>query len=112
MIEAYRVSWLARYLKELIESDLRLSNLWVEGEISNLSRSSAGHVYFTLKDEERAAALRHVPRASTGGTPLENGAQVLAHGNVSFYESAATSSSSSTSCSRPASAPGRPSSSA
>ena len=50
MIEAYRVSWLAKYLKEIIESDLRLSNLWVEGEISNLTRSQRGHIYFTLKD--------------------------------------------------------------
>ena len=85
MIEAYRVSWLARYLKELIESDLRLSNIWVEGEVSNLTRSSAGHLYFTLKDEE--AQLRCVMfRRSHGGAPVENGAQVLAHGNVSLYE--------------------------
>ncbi len=85
MIEAYRVSWLARYLSELIESDLRLSNIWVEGEVSNLTRSSAGHLYFTLKDEE--AQLRCVMfRRSHGGAPIENGAQVLAHGNVSFYE--------------------------
>jgi len=85
MIEAYRVSWLARYLKELIESDLRLSNIWVDGEVSNLTRSSAGHLYFTLKDEE--AQLRCVMfRRAGSGQALENGAQVLAHGNVSFYE--------------------------
>jgi exodeoxyribonuclease VII large subunit len=85
LIEAYRVSWLAHYLRELIESDLRLSNIWVEGEVSNLSRSSAGHLYFTLKDEE--AQLRCVMfRRAHGGVPLENGTQVLAHGNVSFYE--------------------------
>jgi exodeoxyribonuclease VII large subunit len=85
LIEAYRVSWLAHYLRELIESDLRLSNIWVEGEVSNLTRSSAGHLYFTLKDEE--AQLRCVMfRRSAGGAPVENGAQVLTHGNVSFYE--------------------------
>ena len=85
MIEALRVSHLATYLKELIETDLRLSNIWVEGEVSNLTRSSAGHVYFTLKDE--GAALRCVMfRRSYGGAPLEAGSQVLAHGNVSFYE--------------------------
>jgi len=85
LIEAYRVSWLAHYLRELIESDLRLSNIWVEGEVSNFTRSSAGHQYFTLKDEE--AQLRCVMfRRSSGGAPVENGAQVLAHGNVSFYE--------------------------
>ena len=92
MIEAYRVSWLARYLKELIESDLRLSNIWVDGEVSNLSRSSAGHLYFTLKDEEaqlRCVMFRRAMptgRQAYNGAPLENGAQVLAHGNVSFYE--------------------------
>ncbi len=85
MIEAYRVSWLARYLKELIESDLRLSNIWLEGEVSNFTRSSAGHLYFTLKDEE--AQLRCVMfRRARSDAPVESGAQVLAHGNVSFYE--------------------------
>ncbi len=85
MIEAYRVSWLTRYLKELLESDLRLSNLWVEGEVSNLNRSTAGHTYFTLKDQDAQVRCVMFRRAS-GGVPLENGAQVLAHGNVSFYE--------------------------
>jgi exodeoxyribonuclease VII large subunit len=57
----------------------------VDGEVSNLTRSSAGHQYFTLKDEE--AQLRCVMfRRADGGAPVENGAQVLAHGNVSFYE--------------------------
>src|SRR3972149_4086327 len=92
MIEAYRVSWLAHYLRELTESDLRLSNIGVEGEVSNFTRSSAGHLYFTLKDEEAQLRCvmfrRSMPtgRQASGGAPVENGAQVLAHGNVSFYE--------------------------
>ena len=69
----------------MIEGDLKLSNLWVEGEISNLSRSTRGHVYFTLK--EGAYALRCVMfQRQYRGAPLDNGAQVLAHGNVTFYE--------------------------
>lgn len=84
MMDAYPVSWVARYVKELLESDLRLSNLWIEGEISNLTRSQRGHVYFTLK--EGAYGLRCVMfQRQYRGMPLENGAQVLAHGNVSFY---------------------------
>ena len=85
MIEAYRVSWLVKYIKALLESDLRLSNLWVEGEVSNLSRSTRGHVYFTLKDADcqvRCVMFQRQYRSA----PLENGAQVLAHGSVSFYE--------------------------
>jgi exodeoxyribonuclease VII large subunit len=86
LIEAYRVSWLARYLKELIESDLRLSNIWLEGEVSNLTRSSAGHLYFTLKDEEAQLRCVMFRRSDRAGAVVESGAQVLAHGNVSFYE--------------------------
>lgn len=85
MIEACSVSWLTRYIKTVIEGDLRLTNLWTEGEISNLSRSQRGHAYFTLKEGDsqiRCVMFQHQHR----GAPLENGAQVLAHGNVSFYE--------------------------
>ncbi len=84
LLDAYPVSWVCRYVKELLESDLRLSNVWIEGEISNLSRSQRGHVYFTLK--EGAYGLRCVMfQRQYRGMPLENGAQVLVHGNISFY---------------------------
>ena len=85
MIEAYRVSWLSGYLKELLESDLRLADIWVEGEVSNLSRSSAGHAYFTLKDEEAQIRCVMFRRPHTS-VDMESGTQVLAHGKVSFYQ--------------------------
>src|SRR5438132_1162855 len=85
MIEATTVSALARYLKDLLESNLTLTNLWVEGEISNLTRSQRGHVYFTLKDANAQIACVMFQRKYRGA-PLENGAQLLGHGNVSFYE--------------------------
>src|SRR5438034_1791222 len=85
MIEATTVSALARYLKDLLESNLTLTNLWLAGEISNLTRSQRGHVYFTLKDADAAIQCVMFQRQYRG-SPLEGGAQVLAHGNVSFYE--------------------------
>jgi exodeoxyribonuclease VII large subunit len=45
----YTVSELTAAIKDQIEK--RFAGLWVEGEISNLRIVSAGHVYFTLKDE-------------------------------------------------------------
>jgi exodeoxyribonuclease VII large subunit len=87
VIEATTVSALARYLKDFLESNLTLTNLWIEGEISNLTRSQRGHVYFTLKDANASIQCVMFQRQYRGA-PLDNGAQVLAHGNVSFYEQA------------------------
>jgi len=45
-------------MKELLEEDIFLCSIIIEGEISNFRRHSSGHLYFSLKDE--AAALRCV----------------------------------------------------
>ncbi|HAT43708.1 MAG TPA: exodeoxyribonuclease VII large subunit, partial [Ktedonobacter sp.] len=52
------VTQLSRYLKELLEADDVLQNIWVQGEISDCKTYSNGHCYFTLKDAE--AQLRCV----------------------------------------------------
>lgn len=75
------------YVRELMESDANLQDLWVEGEISNLSRPRSGHVYFTLKEQD--AALRCVMWRSTASrlrTPFEDGDAVEVHGSLSVYE--------------------------
>ena len=61
--------------------------VWVEGEISNLSRPSSGHVYFSLKDD-RAQISCALFRSNARGLDFapENGMQVRAHGRVSLYE--------------------------
>ncbi len=82
---ALTVQQVVGYLKELIESNATLGDLWISGEISNLSRSSAGHVYFTLKDE--AAQLRCAFfRRANAGMQIAHGDAVIAHGRVSIYE--------------------------
>ncbi len=61
--------------------------LWVEGEISNLSRPRSGHLYFSLKDANaqlRCAMFRN--RALSCQLTLENGMKVLARGQVGLYE--------------------------
>ncbi len=45
----YTVSDVSRRIKELIEREY--TDIWIEGEVSNLRQSAAGHIYFTLKDE-------------------------------------------------------------
>ena len=79
------VSQVAVHLRELLESNPFLSDLWIVGEVSNLRASSSGHSYFTLKDS--VASLNCVLfRGQGGASILDNGKSVRAHGRMSFYE--------------------------
>lgn len=83
----WSISELTRYLRDLLESDDILQDLWVRGEISNLARPSSGHLYFTLKDNTSALKcvmwrnsvlrLSFIPR---------EGQAVEAHGSISIYD--------------------------
>ncbi|MEN4042185.1 MAG: exodeoxyribonuclease VII large subunit [Anaerolineaceae bacterium] len=81
------VTELTRYLRQVLEADTLLQDIWVLGEVSNLARPSSGHIYFTLKDQN--AALKCVIWRSAAQRihlALQNGQQVEAHGAVSIYE--------------------------
>lgn len=83
----WTVSQLNRHVRELLEADYRLQDMWVTGEMSNLSRPSSGHMYFTLK--EAKASVRCVmwrPEVSYLGWVPREGQAVEAHGHVSLYE--------------------------
>ena len=81
------VTELTAYIKTLLEDDLQLQDLWLEGEVSNWRASPAGHVYFTLKDAQAAIACvmwrSQVKRQSY--LPA-HGDLVVAHGRVGVYE--------------------------
>lgn len=81
----YTVSQVTSEIKELLESNPFLADLWIEGEISNLSIASSGHAYFNLKDQ-RAVLQAVMFRNRRGVDLLRNGVSVAAHGRVSFYE--------------------------
>ena len=81
------VSEITARIRNLIEGEPVLQNLWLEGEVSNFSRASSGHVYLTLKDvgaqiggviwRSQAQSLTFLPRS---------GDQVVVHGRVGLYE--------------------------
>ncbi|MCJ7733081.1 MAG: exodeoxyribonuclease VII large subunit, partial [Anaerolineales bacterium] len=84
---SWSVSEVNAYLKGVLEADANLQNLWVAGEISNLSRPASGHLYFTLKDQ--SSSLRCVMwknRAQLITASLQEGTAVEAHGILSVYE--------------------------
>jgi exodeoxyribonuclease VII large subunit len=83
----WTVSRLTAHLRQVIESDPALQDVWVRGEISNYSRPASGHLYFTLKDA--GASLRGVMwklEASRLKIPLRDGMEVEAHGKIGIYE--------------------------
>ncbi|WP_027363449.1 exodeoxyribonuclease VII large subunit [Desulfotruncus alcoholivorax] len=74
-------------IKELLESDFLLGNLWVKGEISNYKKAASGHIYFTLKDSYscvRVVMFRSRARNLQFG--LENGLSVRVNGYVTVFE--------------------------
>jgi exodeoxyribonuclease VII large subunit len=85
--ETLSVTDLTRYIRDLFEMDYRLQDVSVQGEISNLSRPSSGHVYFSLKDS--GASIRCVmwkTTAATQASKLREGDAIIAHGKISVYE--------------------------
>ena len=78
------VSEVTSRVKEQIES--RFADVWVCGEISNLTRASSGHVYLSLKDE--GALLRAVVwRGTLPQLAIEpaDGLAVVCHGRIEVY---------------------------
>jgi exodeoxyribonuclease VII large subunit len=86
--EIVSVSDLTRCIRLVIESEEIFQNVWVRGEISNLTKHSSGHIYFCLKDE--FALIRCViwnnQRPYTVRFELDDGMSVIVHGRVTVYE--------------------------
>ncbi|WP_404376935.1 exodeoxyribonuclease VII large subunit [Vreelandella aquamarina] len=83
--KALSVSQLNQRAKQTLERDV--GEVWVEGELSNVSRPASGHIYFTLKDDRaqiRCALFRQ--RARFVAAPMRDGDQVKLRGRVSLFE--------------------------
>ncbi|MGD8623806.1 MAG: exodeoxyribonuclease VII large subunit [Anaerolineae bacterium] len=80
------VGELTRYLQDLLAGDALLQDVWLRGEISNWSRASSGHVYFTLKDAEASlgCVMWRSAAARLGWAPKQGDAAV-AQGRISIY---------------------------
>ena len=82
---AFSVSEVNRQARLMLEQGL--GEVWVEGELSGVSRPASGHLYFTLKDASaqlRCALFRH--RARFVAAPMRDGDRVRVRGRISLYE--------------------------
>ena len=83
----YSVGELAEHIASVLDADPVLQDVWLRGEVTNVSRSPAGHYYFNLKDD--TGSLRCVLfRGSAFNSPITppNGLALVAHGTVRFYD--------------------------
>ncbi len=88
MTNSVSVSQLNRYVKFLLDSDEKIKNIWVEGEISNyVLNQTSGHAYFSLKDSEASIKCVLFKGSSYKVKFIpENGMKVLVYCSVSLYE--------------------------
>ena len=85
-IKIYSVDEITTCIKDLIESNRDLQNIWVKGEISNLRHSDA-HLYFSLKDENSIIDCAMFQRANKDleFAPKE-GMKVIIRGGIEVYK--------------------------
>ena len=80
----YRVSDLVAEINHLLGA---YRDVHVEGEVTNFTRSSAGHLYFTLKDEKaQLSAVMFSMWARHLRFKIENGLKLIVRGRLAIYE--------------------------
>ena len=82
------VSALTLYLRDWLETNDILQNIWVHGEVSNCKTYPSGHCYFTLKegDAQLLCVFFKSSRIRTFAPELCDGMALAVNGRVSFYE--------------------------
>ena len=84
---AITVSELNKYIKNKVDADEYLNNVYIKGEISNFKHHYTGHMYFTLKDEKSLIKCVMFKTATSTLTFMpKDGMKVLILGTVSIYE--------------------------
>jgi len=88
MSDAYSISELTTYIREMFEVNDNLQDVWVQGEVSNMRPASSGHWYFTLKDggSQLKCVMWRTNAARQSFVP-DDGDAIMAHGYVGVYDS-------------------------
>ena len=82
----YSVGEITQYIRLLLEENNLLRGIWVNGEISNLTKHSSGHVYFTIKDEDAQLTVVMFKSAAIQYPDFpRNGDKVSVSGDITVY---------------------------
>ncbi|MEM6802795.1 MAG: exodeoxyribonuclease VII large subunit [Bacteroidota bacterium] len=83
--QSYSVSELTHYLKHLLEEDSLLRNVWVSGEVSNLTYHRSGHVYFSVKDRDAQLSCVMFRSYAQLAPRIAAGDKIIVQGGISVY---------------------------
>lgn len=87
MGQAYSVTEINQYIKNMFIRDGILSRIYIKGEVSNCKYHTSGHIYFTLKDAQGQLACVMFAGQRRGLTfRLEEGQSVIVLGSINVYE--------------------------
>ncbi|AIZ36888.1 exodeoxyribonuclease VII large subunit [Parvimonas micra] len=82
----FKVKEVSKYISNVLRRDSFLSNISVEGEVSNFKKSG-GHSYFSIKDDEamlKCVVFKTIPIAQS--LNLTDGQKVVVTGTIMTYE--------------------------
>ena len=74
------------YIKQLLDDDPTIADVWVRGEVSDPRTYASGHTYFTLKDATSQLKCVLFRQRARGLEPLQHGKQYVVRGGISLYE--------------------------
>jgi len=82
----YTVSELNNCVKKILSNSPHINQIWVKGDVSNLTKHASGHYYFTLKDDVSqvsCVSFRHINQNIR--FELENSMEILVFGSIDLY---------------------------
>ena len=74
-------------IKNVLTQTMDLDGIWIQGEISNLTKHRSGHYYFFLKDKSgEMSCVMFSSYVSRLNFNVEEGMRVLVSGSINVYE--------------------------
>ena len=74
-------------IKNVLTQTMDLDGVWIQGEISNLTKHRSGHYYFSLKDKSgEMSCVMFSSYVSRLNFNVEEGMRVLVSGSINVYE--------------------------
>lgn len=82
--KTHSVSQITGFIQHTLEQDF--SSIWIKGEISNLTKHSSGHWYFTLKDQgAQLGSVMFRRQNQAVRFEISHGMEITVHGRISVY---------------------------